>query len=53
MPLNNILEVEIFDVRGIDFMGPLSSLLGNQYILMAVNYVSKWIKEISSPTNDA
>ncbi|XP_039684977.1 uncharacterized protein [Medicago truncatula] len=53
MPLNNILEVEIFDVWGIDFMGPFPSSFGNQYILVAVDYVSKWVEAIASPTNDA
>lgn len=52
MPLKNILEVEIFDVWGIDFMGPFPSSMGNQYILVAVDYVSKWIEAIASPTND-
>ena len=41
MPLNNILEVELFDVWGIDFMGPFSSSFSNQYILAAVDYFSK------------
>ncbi|XP_004514037.2 uncharacterized protein [Cicer arietinum] len=36
MPLNNIIEVEIIDVWGVDFMGPFLSSLGNQYILTAV-----------------
>jgi len=53
MPLNNILEVEIFDVWGVDFMGPFPSSFGNQYILVAVDYVSKWVEAIASPTNDA
>ncbi|XP_039686963.1 uncharacterized protein [Medicago truncatula] len=53
MPLNNILEVEILDVWGIDFMGPFPSSFGNQYILVAVDYVSKWVEAIASPTNDA
>ena len=42
MPLNPIIVVEIFDVWGIDFMGPFSSSFGNEYILLAVVYVSKW-----------
>ena len=42
MPLNPILEVEIFDVWGIDFMGPFLSSYSNKYILVAVDYVSKW-----------
>ena len=41
MTLNNILEVELFDVWGIDFMGPFSSSHNNKYILMVVDYVSK------------
>ena len=40
-PLKGILEVELFDVWGIDFLGPLSSSYNNKYILLAVNYVSK------------
>jgi hypothetical protein len=43
MPLTNILVSEIFDVWGIDFMGPFPSSFSNLYILLAVVYVSKWI----------
>ncbi|GJR03527.1 reverse transcriptase domain-containing protein [Tanacetum coccineum] len=43
---------EIFDVWGIDFMGPFSSSRGNRYILVAVDYVSKWVEAKSLPTND-
>ncbi|XP_049381465.1 uncharacterized protein LOC125846047 [Solanum stenotomum] len=53
MPLNNILEVEIFDVWVIDFMGPFPSSRGNQYILVDVDYVSKWVEVVALPTNDA
>ncbi|KAI3730046.1 hypothetical protein L6452_18722 [Arctium lappa] len=53
MPLNSILEVEIFDVWGIDFMGPFPSSYSNKYILVAVDYVSKWVEALASPTNDA
>ncbi|XP_075076375.1 uncharacterized protein LOC142163025 [Nicotiana tabacum] len=52
MPLNNILEVEIFDVWGINFMGPFPLSKGNKYILLAVDYVSKWVEAIALPTND-
>ena len=41
MPLNPILEIEIFDCWGIDFMGPFPSSFGFVYILVAVDYVSK------------
>ena len=53
MPLNNIFEVELFDVWGIDFQGPFPSSFGNNYILLAVDYVSKWVEAITSPTNNA
>ncbi|KAL4271223.1 hypothetical protein GQ457_13G011960 [Hibiscus cannabinus] len=49
----NILEVELFDVWGIDFMGPLPSSHGNLYILLAVDHVSKWVEAIATPKNDA
>lgn len=52
MPLQSILVVELFDVWGIDFMGPFPSSCGNQYILVAVEYVSKWVEAVASPTND-
>nr|GFB08884.1 reverse transcriptase domain-containing protein [Tanacetum cinerariifolium] len=44
MPQNSIEACEIFDVWGIDFMGPISSSKGNKYILVAVDYLSKWVK---------
>ena len=53
MPLNPSLEVELFDVWGIDFMGPFPSSGGNKYILVAVDYVSKWVEAIASPTDDS
>ena len=53
MPLNFILEVELFDVWGIDFMGPFPSSYSNRFILVAVDYISKWVEAIGSPTNDA
>ncbi|KAH9704471.1 hypothetical protein KPL70_011476 [Citrus sinensis] len=52
MPLNPILVVEIFDVWGIDFMGPFPPSFGHQYILVAVDYVSKWVEAIPCRTND-
>ena len=53
MPLNSMLEVELFDVWGIDFMGPFSPSCGNQYILVAVDYVSKWVEAAACVKNDA
>ncbi|GKA77252.1 reverse transcriptase domain-containing protein [Tanacetum coccineum] len=53
MPQNAIQVCEISDVWGIDFMGPFPSLRGNKYILVAVNYLSKWVEAKALPTNDA
>jgi len=52
MPLSPILEIKLFDVWGIDFMGPFPSTFGNQYFLIAVKYVSKCVEAIPSKTND-
>ena len=53
MPLSSIQEVKIFDVWGLDFMGPFPSYYGNRFILVGVDYMSKWVEAVTSPTNDA
>ncbi|XP_070006048.1 uncharacterized protein [Nicotiana sylvestris] len=53
MSMNLIQEVEMFDVWGIDFMGPFVCSFGNKYILVAADYVSKWVEAATFPTNDA
>ncbi|GKA29804.1 reverse transcriptase domain-containing protein [Tanacetum coccineum] len=53
MPLNNIQVCEIFDIWGIDFMGPFPKSYKFEYILVAVDYVSKWAEAQALPTNDA
>ncbi|GJV82734.1 reverse transcriptase domain-containing protein [Tanacetum coccineum] len=53
MPQNAIQVCEIFDIWGIDFIGPVPSSHGNKYILVAVDYLSKWVESKAIPTNDA
>ncbi|XP_070019997.1 uncharacterized protein [Nicotiana sylvestris] len=38
MPMHFVMEIEIFNVWGIDFMGPFVSSCGMKYILVAVDY---------------
>nr|GEY06751.1 reverse transcriptase domain-containing protein [Tanacetum cinerariifolium] len=52
MPQNAIQVCEIFDVWGIDFMGLFPSSRGNKYILVVVDYLSKWVEAKALPTND-
>ncbi|RDX70983.1 Pro-Pol polyprotein, partial [Mucuna pruriens] len=49
MPQQPILFSEVFDVWGIDFMGPFLVSNGYSYILLAVDYV----EAIATKTNDA
>nr|GEX54968.1 reverse transcriptase domain-containing protein [Tanacetum cinerariifolium] len=52
MPQNSIQVCEIFDVWGINFMGSFPSSRGNKYILLAMDYLSKWVEAKALPTND-
>nr|XP_016491162.1 PREDICTED: uncharacterized protein LOC107810820 [Nicotiana tabacum] len=52
MPLHGIMEVEISDVWGINFMGLFPSSNGCKYILVAIDYMLKWVEAIALPTND-
>ncbi|GKB93778.1 reverse transcriptase domain-containing protein [Tanacetum coccineum] len=40
-------------VQGIDFIGPFPSSNGNKYVMVAIDYVSKWVEAHAFPTNDA
>ncbi|GJY52461.1 reverse transcriptase domain-containing protein [Tanacetum coccineum] len=53
MPLNNNQVCENFDIWGIDFMGPFPKSHKFEYILVDVDYVSKWAEAQALPTNDA
>ena len=51
--MHPILEVELSDLWGMDFMGPFPTTYNNLYILLVVDYVSKWVEAIPTHTNDA
>ncbi|GJZ03116.1 reverse transcriptase domain-containing protein [Tanacetum coccineum] len=54
MPQNVVFNLKKSSmVRGIDFMGPFPSSRGNKYILVVVDYLSKWVEAKALPTNDA
>ena len=52
-PLQVILEVELFDIWEMDFMGLFPSSFNHKYILLVVDYVSKWVEAIPTRTNNA
>ena len=45
--------MELFDIWGMDYMGPFPSSFNHKYILLAVEYVSKWVEAMQTHTNDA
>ena len=53
MPLTNNLQIELFDVWGINNMGPFSKSKNYEYILVAVDNVSKWVETMPCRTADA
>jgi transposase InsO family protein len=44
MPLRYNLQIDLFDVWGIDFMRPFKNSHGYEHILVMVDYVSKWVE---------
>ncbi|XP_059277891.1 uncharacterized protein LOC132032118 [Lycium ferocissimum] len=50
MPMNFVMEVELFDV-GHQLYGPFVSSRSMRYILVAVDYMSKWVS-VALPNND-
>ncbi|CAN6712766.1 unnamed protein product [Malus baccata var. baccata] len=53
MPQTPVFNVEIFYEWGMDFMGPFPPSNGFTYILLAVDYVSKWVEAKATHTNDS
>lgn len=53
MPLIVFQNCEIFESWGIDFMGPFPTSFGNKYVLVAIEYVSRWVEAQALPTNDS
>jgi hypothetical protein len=53
MPLQNNLQVELFDVWGIDYMGSFPKSGDAEYILVASDYVSKWLEALPCRAADS
>lgn len=49
---DKILEVELFDVWGVDFMGLFVSSYGHKYILVVMDYMSKWVEVVALVDNE-
>jgi transposase InsO family protein len=44
MPLKYNLQIDLFDVWGIDFIGPFKNSHGFEHILVMIDYVFKWVE---------
>ncbi|CAM8966022.1 unnamed protein product [Rhodiola kirilowii] len=53
MPQVPIFVNDVFDIWGLDFMGPFPVSCGYTYILVAVDYVSKWVEAKATRSDDA
>ena len=53
MPLISNLQIELFDVWRIDYMGPFPPSKKYEYILVAVDYVSKWVEAMPCRNTDS
>jgi hypothetical protein len=52
MPVTNNLQIELFDVQGIDYMGQFPKSKNYEYILVAVDYISKWVEAMPCRATD-
>ncbi|KAK8659843.1 hypothetical protein V6N13_030035 [Hibiscus sabdariffa] len=53
MPMNPIHVCEVFDVWGLDYMGSFVSSFDNTYIILVVDYISKWVEAKATHNSDA
>ena len=55
MPLRPIVSTRAFAKWGIDFVGPLPPAQGTrcQYLIVAMDYLTKWTEAMASTKNDA
>jgi hypothetical protein len=53
MPLTNNLQIELFDVWGTSYIGPFPKSKNYEYILVVVDYVSKWVEAMPCKATDA
>ncbi|CAM8902567.1 unnamed protein product [Rhodiola kirilowii] len=53
MPQVPILVNDVFDIWGLDFMGPFPVSCGYTYIFVTVDYVSKWVEAKATKSDDA
>jgi hypothetical protein len=53
MPLTNNFHIELFNVWGIDYMGPFPKSKNYEYIVVAVDYIFKWVKAMPCRAADS
>ena len=56
MPLRPIIGAQAFAKWGIDFVGPINPpayCTGAQYIIVATDYLTKWVEAKATQKNDA
>ena len=53
MPMNYSLVCEPFDVWGLDYLGPFPVSDGHTHILVAIDYVTKWVEALPTKHADA
>ena len=56
MPLRPIISARAFAKWGINFVGPIKPPAkdsGAQYIIVAIDYLTKWVEAKATPNNDA